>query len=51
MCVCVCVKVYDAQIRFENKQMIKIAHKGCVELIGEEITMTCNLGSSLYQEV
>lgn len=46
----VCVKVYDAQIRFQDKQMIKIAHKGCVELMGEEI-MTCNLGPSLYQEV
>lgn len=52
MCACVrvCVKVYDTQIRFQDKQMIKIAHKGCVELMGVEI-MTCNLGSLLYQEV
>lgn len=50
MCMCVYGKHYNARIRFENKQMIKVAHKGCVELMGEDMK-TYNLGSLIYQEV
>lgn len=33
--VCVCVQK-TAQIKFENKHKIKIAHKGGIELMGEK---------------